>query len=54
MSYLQKLIQDKKNREKWEKEQELLKACITDINQIFSIKDGEFVQDLSQFVNKWK
>lgn len=54
MSYYNKLVKDRENREKYEKDVESLKEAIFQINTLASIHDGEFIQQLVKFIEPWK
>lgn len=54
MSYFEKLKRDKENDIKYQKEAESLKIAVFDINSLYSIHDGEFLEDLLELIKKWK
>jgi hypothetical protein len=54
MSFLAKLIKDKENSEKYNKEAEELKQAIFDINSLYSQYDGEFLEELKQFIKNYE
>ena len=54
MSFLSKLIKDKENSEKYNKEAQDLKECVLEINNLYTIHDGEFLLSLQEFLNQYK
>ena len=54
MSFLNKLKAEKLAADKYAKEAEDLKQAIFKINLIYSEKDGEFLEDLKEFLKKWE
>lgn len=54
MSYLKRLEAEKILSDKYERQELEKKECIFKINLIYSEKDGEFLEDLKEFLKKWE
>ena len=54
MSYLNILESERKNREKYEKEDLLLRTAITECNSLYSLHDGDFLEKLQEFIKQYK
>ncbi len=54
MSFYQKLVKDKVNREKYEEQELLKKELIFKVNSLTSLHDGEFLTELDKFIVKFE
>jgi len=54
MSYLNILEIERKNREKYEQEDLLLRTAITECNSLYSLHDGDFLEKLQLFIKNYK
>lgn len=54
MNYLQRLKTEKQAREQEEQDKLLLKELVTQINEFHSLWDGNFLQSLASFMEKYK
>jgi len=54
MSWYAKLVKDKENKDKYEEETIILKQAIFEINNLYSLFDGEFLIELKAFLENYK
>lgn len=54
MGYLQKLKEEQKAKEKFERDVERMKIAVMDIESLVSTHDGEFLTELEDLLIKWK
>jgi len=54
MSFLKRLKEEQKAKEKFEKDVERMKIAVMDIESLVSTHDGEFLTELEDLLIKWK
>lgn len=54
MGHLQRLVQQKKDREAYESDVDRMKVAVVQIESLVSLHDGEFLNELEELLNKWK
>lgn len=54
MGHLQRLVQQKKDREAYESDVDRMKVAVVQIESLVSLHDGEFLTELEELLIKWK
>ena len=54
MGHLQRLVQQKKDREAYESDVDRMKVAVVQIESLVSLHDGEFLTELEELLTKWK